>query len=146
MQMDNHGFRFHEHTADIIVECWAPTLESAFAEAALATVEVILDTSTVDPKHPTSVSVSGYDLSELLVEWVGRILALIDIEYRFFSRFEVGSISHTEDGYSLDGTIWGEEINLEKHVTRTEVKAMTYAEMNIETEPSLTRIWFTLDL
>lgn len=146
MQMDSHGFRFHEHTADIIVECWAPTLESAFAEAALATVEVILDTSTVDPQHPTPVSVSGYDLSELLVEWVGRILALIDIEYRFFSRFEVDSITHTEDGYSLDGTIWGEEINLEKHVTRTEVKAMTYAEMKIETEHSLTRIWFTLDL
>ena len=77
---------------------------------------------------------------------MGRILALIDIEYRFFSRFEVDSITHTEDGYSLDGTIWGEEINLEKHVTRTEVKAMTYAEMKIETEHSLTRIWFTLDL
>jgi SHS2 domain-containing protein len=146
MQMDSHGFRFHEHTADIIVECWAPTLESAFAEAALATLEVIVDTSTVSPEHPTPVSVSGYDLSELLVEWAGRVLALIDIEYRFFSRFEVDSITHTDEGYSLSGTIWGEEIDLEKHVTRTEVKAMTYAELTIETEASLTRIWFTLDL
>ena len=144
--MVEHGFQFHEHTADITIECWASTLELAFAEAALATFEVIMDTSTVEPKESTSISVSGFDLSELLVEWIGNIIALIDLEYRFYSKFEVVNLKKNKEGYVLDGIAWGEEIDLKKHMTRTEVKAMTYADLRIDTEDSLTRIWFTLDL
>lgn len=144
--MTERGFRFHEHTADITVECWAPTLEIAFAEAALATFEVIMDTSTVDPKEPTSVSVSGYDLSELLVEWIGNIIALIDLEYRFYAKFDITNLEKTDEGFLLEGMAWGEAIDLDKHVTRTEVKAMTYADLRVDTEGSLARIWFTLDL
>ena len=144
--MADSGFRFHEHTADITVECWAPTLELAFAEAALATFEVIMDTSTVEPKEATPVSASGFDLSELLVEWIGKVIALIDLEYRFYSRFEVTRLVKEIDSYILEGSAWGEEIDLKKHVTRTEVKAMTYADLRIDTEEKHTRIWFTLDL
>ncbi|MFW9925142.1 MAG: archease [Candidatus Thorarchaeota archaeon] len=144
--MSKRGFKFHEHTADITIECWAPTLEDAFAEAALATFEVILDTSTIEPHEPTEVVVEGVDLKELIVEWVGRLLALIDIEHKFYSKFEVSSVKKIDNGYVLYGTAWGEEIDFDKHDTRTEVKAMTYADLKIETEPHLTRIWFTLDL
>ena len=144
--MTENGFRFHEHTADITVECWAPTLELAFAEAALATFEVIMDTSTVEPKESTSISVSGFDLSELLVEWIGKIIALIDIEYKFYSRFEIAKLERNTNGCLLEGIAWGEDIDFTKHVTRTEVKAMTYADLRIDTEETHTRIWFTLDL
>jgi len=144
--MDVSGFKFHEHTADITVECWAPTIELAFAEAALATFEVIMDTSTVEPKESTSISVTGYDLSELLVEWIGSIIALIDLEYEFYHKFEVKSITKTSEGYQLEGLAWGEEIDLERHETRTEVKAMTYADLKIDEQSNQTRVWFTLDL
>ena len=144
--ISNHGFKFHEHTADITVECWAPTLELAFAEAALAAFEVIMDTSTVEPADGTKISVSGHDLSELLVEWIGQVIALIDLEYKFYSNFDVESLSKASDGYYLEGTVWGEDIDFEKHDSRTEVKAMTYADLRIETEQDITRIWFTLDL
>lgn len=144
--MAEHGFRFHEHTADITIECWAPTLELAFAEAALATFEVIMDTSTVEADTPTPIVVSGFDLSELLVEWIGKIIALIDLEYRFYRKFEVVKLVKDENGYSLDGLAWGEEIDFDRHVTRTEVKAMTYADLRIDTQENLTTIWFTLDL
>jgi SHS2 domain-containing protein len=144
--MSNHGFRYHEHTADITIECWAPTLELAFAEAALATFEVIMDTSTVESKEETKITVSGYDLSELLVEWIGQVISLIDIEYKFYSKFEISTLSEGPDGFQLEGTAWGEDIDHNKHVTRTEVKAMTYADLRIETEQDITRIWFTLDL
>ena len=144
--MNNHGFKFHEHTADITVECWAPTLELAFAEAALAAFEVIMDTSTVEPSDGTKISVSGHDLSELLVEWIGQVIALIDLEYKFYSKFDVESLSKASDVYYLEGTVWGEDIDFEKHNSRTEVKAMTYADLRIETEQDITRIWFTLDL
>jgi SHS2 domain-containing protein len=144
--MSDRGFRFHEHTADITLECWAPTLKQAFEEAALGAFEVILDTSTVEPLHPFEIDLQGIDLEELLVEWIGRLITLIDIESSFYSKFEVFSITQESKGFSMKGQAWGEPINLEKHNTRTEVKAMTYADLKIIQESEKTTIWFTLDL
>ncbi len=142
----NRGFRFHEHTADITIECWAPTLETAFEEAALATYEVIMDTSTVRPIQSAEIISHGFDLQELLVEWIGKLISLIDIDERFYSKFEVDEISKGPDGFTLKGRALGEAIDFERHVTRTEVKAMTYADMRIDQQPERTTLWFTLDL
>jgi SHS2 domain-containing protein len=140
------GFNFHDHTADITIECWAPSLTEAFEQAALATFEVILDTSTVKPQTTTDVVVTGTDLEELLVQWIGELIALIDISGQFFSKFHVNRIEATQDGYILEAQALGEEIDHEKHDTRTEVKAMTYADMKILQEPHRSTLWFTLDL
>ncbi|MFX1482807.1 MAG: archease [Promethearchaeota archaeon] len=140
------GFTFHDHTADITIECWAPSLKEAFAEAAKATFEVILDTSTVNPQESIDVSVEGIDLQELLVEWIGELIALIDINGQFYTRFEVDAIDETADGYSLTAKAWGEAIDHKRHATRTEVKAMTYADMRIEQRPERTTLYFTVDL
>jgi SHS2 domain-containing protein len=118
----------------------------AFEEAALGTFEVILDTSTVEPLHSIDINLQGTDLEELLVEWVGRLISLIDIESSFYSKFDVVSITQESEGFSLKGQVWGETINHEKHDTRTEVKAMTYADLKINQAPEKTTIWFTLDL
>jgi SHS2 domain-containing protein len=140
------GFKFHEHTADITIECWAPTLEEAFEQAALASFEVILDTTTVRPTESVDISVEGIDMKELLVEWVGRLISLIDINSQFYSRFKVREISEVSAGYHLKGNAFGEQIDLQHHDTRTEVKAMTYADMRIDRSPEKTALWFTLDL
>jgi SHS2 domain-containing protein len=142
----DRGFRFHEHTADITVQCWAPTLEEAFEQAALASFEVILDTSTVNPMVPVDVALEGIDLPELLVEWVGHLIALIDLNSQFYSEFEVQEILKAPKEYVMKARVWGEPIDLERHITRTEVKAMTYADMRIESSADRTELWFTLDL
>ncbi|TFG95433.1 archease [Candidatus Thorarchaeota archaeon] len=142
----DHGFRFHDHTADITIECWAPTLETAFEEAALASFEVILDSSTVTPTESVEIETRGYDLEELLVEWIGHLISLIDITGRFYSKFEVDGISREAEEYVLKGRAIGETIDFDKHDTRTEVKAMTYADMKIDQQPDKTTLCFTLDL
>jgi SHS2 domain-containing protein len=140
------GFRFHEHTADITIECWAPTLVGAFEEAANATFEVILDTTTVAPLESVELSAQGIDLEELLVEWVGSLIALIDTNNQFYSKFEIDEISRESNGYILKGKAFGECIDFNRHITRTEVKAMTYADMKIIEKTDSTTLWFTLDL
>jgi SHS2 domain-containing protein len=142
----DRGFRFHDHTADITIECWAPTLENAFEEAALASFEVILDSSTVTPTESVEIETRGYDLEELLVEWIGYLIALIDITGRFYSKFEVDNISKDVEEYVLKGRAIGETIDFDRHDTRTEVKAMTYADMKIDQQPDKTTLCFTLDL
>jgi len=140
------GFNYHDHTADITIECWAPDLIEAFEQAALATFEVILDTSTVKPLDTVEVKVTGTDIEELLVEWIGKLISMIDINDQFYSKFHADHLEATLDGYVLEGRALGETIDHEKHDTRTEVKAMTYADMKILQEPNRTTLWFTLDL
>ena len=140
------GFRYHEHTADITIECWAPNLVDAFEEAAYATFEVILDTTTVASLESVELSARGIDLEELLVEWIGSLIALIDTNNQFYSKFEVDEISQESDGYILRGRAVGESIDFDRHITRTEVKAMTYADMKIIETTDKTTLWFTLDL
>ncbi|MGD9382179.1 MAG: archease, partial [Candidatus Thorarchaeota archaeon] len=65
---------------------------------------------------------------------------------QFYSKFEVLEISKKSDGFTLNGRVWGEDIDLERHDTRTEVKAMTYADMSIEQDAKRTTLIFTLDL
>lgn len=141
-----HGFRYHGHTSDVTIECWAPTLEKAFEEAALATLEVMVDTSHVRALESVEVSVKGVDLKELLLSWIGRLIALVDINQQFYSRFEVKGISEASDGFLLNGNAWGETIDFTRHKPRTGVKAMTYADMRIEQSRVKTALWFTLDL
>lgn len=140
------GFRFHEHTADITIEAWGPDLLTAFEQSAKATMEVMVDTSGVSSDEPTDIDVEGIDLQELLVEWIGEIVTMVDIESKFYSRFEINEFNRGSDRCSLEATVWGEEIDHEKHDTRTEVKAMTYADLEIEETKEKTTVWFTLDL
>ena len=140
------GFNYHDHTADITIECWAPDLIAAFEQAALATFEVILDTSTVKPLDTVDIKVTGIDIEETLVEWIGELIALVDINNQFYSKFHVDHLETTLDGYVLQGRALGEKIDHQKHDTRTEVKAMTYADIMVLQEPNRTTLWFTLDL
>jgi SHS2 domain-containing protein len=140
------GFRFHGHTSDVTIECWGRTLKQAFEVAALATFEVMVNTSKVRPVEPVTIQVEGVDLEELLLAWVGRLIALVDINRQFYSKFEVEDITERPEGFKLRGRALGETIDLERHETRTGVKAMTYADMRIEQSAAKTTVWFTLDI
>ncbi|MGV9104093.1 MAG: archease, partial [Candidatus Thorarchaeota archaeon] len=115
----SRGYEFHGHTADITIECWGQSLEDAFEEAAMATFNVILDPSTVDVHDRVVVGVEGIDLPELLVEWIGELIALIDIRRQFYSEVDVECIKKTGEEYRLRAKIGGENIDLEKHQTHT---------------------------
>lgn len=140
------GFRFHEHTADITIEAWGPDLPTAFEQGAKATLEVMVDTSSVSSDESIDITVEGIDLEELLVEWIGEVITMVDIESKFYSMFEIHEITKGDNRYVLEATLWGERIDHDKHETKTEVKAMTYADLRIEEKKEKTTVWFTLDL
>lgn len=121
-------------------------MAKAFEEAAKATFEVILDTNSVTPLESVDLAVRGIDLQELLVEWIGALVSLIDTKHQFYSKFEITDISKKADEFILIGRAFGENIDFDRHVARTEVKAMTYADMKILEDANRITLWFTLDL
>uniref|UniRef100_A0A7J3ZJ10 Protein archease n=1 Tax=Fervidicoccus fontis TaxID=683846 RepID=A0A7J3ZJ10_9CREN len=140
------GFKFIEHTADVVIEAWGETLERAFENAARATFEVMTDTSRVEPRVGREIEVEGFDLENLLLRWIEELLLLFDSENLLLGEFKVERIAETQEGYRLNATVRGERFNSEKHESRTHVKAVTYAQMKIWKENYTWRVRFTLDI
>lgn len=120
-----------EHTADIGIRGYGKTLEEAFENVAIALFEVMVDTSKVEKKTIKEVEAEGEDLQSLLYNFLEQLLIIHDIEGLVFRDFEV-KIEKTNRGYKLKAKAYGEELDLEKHEPKEEVKAITYHEMEIK--------------
>ncbi|MHA2061272.1 MAG: archease [Candidatus Sifarchaeia archaeon] len=141
------SFRFLEHTADVKVEVIGSTYEEAFEVAGQVMTELSTDISEVDAKEKRSIDVSGEDLYALLYEWLEALIVLFGAEGLIFSRFNVFKIEQKNNGWHLVGEVWGETFDLDKHQQGTEIKAITYSEMEIqEEEESKVRLQFVFDI
>ncbi|MHA1917614.1 MAG: archease [Candidatus Ranarchaeia archaeon] len=144
--MKKSGFRFIDHTADIIIESWGTTIEEAFSEAGKSFFTLTLDIDKVEPLEKKIILVAGFDLENLLYRWIEELLFLFEAEEMAYSKFNVLSIKEENKKFKLKAEVFGEKFNYKKHNPETEVKAMTYANINIEVKPTRTEITFTLDL
>ncbi|ADI74892.1 protein of unknown function DUF101 [Methanohalobium evestigatum Z-7303] len=136
--MSYHGtekFEFLEHTADAQFRAYGNTLEEAFENAALAMFNVMVDTDNVSNNISESINIESPDLDILLVDWLSELLYLSDVNQSVYSTFNVDPIKEKDDGYFLSAQIYGETLNLDKHEIDTEVKAVTYNQLEVKNLP-----------
>ena len=136
------GFTLIDHPADLGVEAWGATIAQAFEQAATGLMSVILDASSVEAHVSREVFLEASDLEHLLVKWLAEVLYLYDGE-KFVSReFSVSQLRQD----SLRATVLGEPFAAEKHVTRLDVKAVTYHQLVVEETATVCRIKVFLDI
>lgn len=121
------GHRYLEHTADVGVEAWGPDLRAAFAEAAVALFELMVDLTTIEERAERRFSIAATDLEDLLVGWLSELIAGVDSDGMLFRRFEVDALDPT----TLEARGWGERIDVHRHRLRTAVKAATYHAISV---------------
>jgi tRNA nucleotidyltransferase (CCA-adding enzyme) len=114
------------HEADIGIRGAGATKEQAFEQAAVALTAVITEPQKVAPEQKVEITCQADDDELLLADWLNSLLYEMDTRKMLFSRFEVRI-----EGNHLNGTAWGEKINVSKHTPTTEVKAATYAELSV---------------
>lgn len=135
------GHRYLEHTADIGVEAWGSDLRAAFAEAATALFELIVDPSSVEERVERGFTIGGADLEDVLVAWLSDLIAGVDSDGMLYRRFEVDSVDRT----GLRARAWGEPIDPARHRLRQAVKAATYHALRVDPGPPA-RVRVILDL
>lgn len=140
------GFRFEEHTADIIIEAWGDTLEQVFEEAAKGMYEAMTDINNVSKKIQYCVDIEGIDLENLLYKWLEELLIVTDSKNIVFCDFKVEFVEKTKNTYRLQGCAYGEKFDRNKHRAKTEVKAITYHQMRICEEGGEWKLRYTLDI
>jgi len=130
-------------TADVAFVAYGRDLNELFANSALAMFEVMINTKQVEEKVEERVSVDGHDLESLMFNWLNELLYISDSKNLAFSKFEV---KVDDKNFKLEAICKGEEINPEKHETRTVVKAATYHQMKIWWEDNLWKAQVILDI
>jgi SHS2 domain-containing protein len=125
-------FEYLEHTADVKFRAYGKDLEEQFGNAALAMFGILTDTSKIKKKLNKSISVNGNDLKALLYNFLEELLFLIDTEGFLLNLAEGIKIHRINNRYSLSALLSGDKA--ENYETAGDIKAVTYAEMEITPE------------
>jgi SHS2 domain-containing protein len=121
-------FETFDHTADLGLRVRSDSLNGLFEETGRALFSTIVeDPATVQALEQTSISITGRDHEYLLFDWMKELLYRFDAEHQLFSRFNVRL-----DASGLAADVWGERLDLGRHVLNHEVKAITYHGLKVE--------------
>jgi len=111
-------------TSDVMFEAYGKTLKNVFENAALALSEVTCH--DIKPKESIKIEVRGEDAEELMHNWLQELIARIDIEEMFFSRFKILEINEKH----LKAKCYGEPMSRGKG--ETVVKGVTNYKYKLE--------------
>ncbi|HET8686193.1 MAG TPA: archease [Methanosarcina sp.] len=131
MSSQGKQYEYLEHTADIKFQAYGKTLEEVFENAALAMFNVIINTEEVSGETAREVFLKSPDLESLLVDWLSELLYIFEVDEIVFRKFRVEKIKEGEGEYSITGQAVGEKYYPESHPFETEIKAVTYNQLEI---------------
>ena len=113
------------HDADIGIRGWGRTPDEAFEQAAGALTAAVTS-ARVAPRSEVRVSCSAPDLELLFVEWLNAIIYEMAVRRMLFSKFAV-RIGPDR----LEGTLWGEPVDVIRHAPSAEPKGATYTALKV---------------
>jgi tRNA nucleotidyltransferase (CCA-adding enzyme) len=114
------------HQADIGVRGAGASREEAFEQAGLALTAVVTDVSALQPKELVEVECQAPSDELLFVDWLNAIVYEMATRNMLFARFQV----RIRDGH-LQGSLWGQEVDVARHQPAVEVKGATYTELEV---------------
>ncbi len=123
----NYSFTLIDHTADLGVIVRGDDLRHLFSGAAKSMMQIMVK---AEPAHGTSarrLSVSGKDLADLMVCWLGEILYVFLGKREIVLEAEIDSISPT----SLSANLVTVPFCAEQHEILYEIKAVTYHQIEV---------------
>jgi SHS2 domain-containing protein len=135
-------FEILDHTADIGIIVYGEDLKALFENAGEAFFHLITDMKRVRRSVRRRIEIGKESLERLMVDWLSELLYLHDVEYLLFREFKIESVG--EDG--LRAVVRGEPFQEGVHVIKTEVKAVTYHQIEVRKENGKWRAQIIFDL
>lgn len=119
-------FDLIDHTADVGLRIVAADLNALFEVAALGLMSLITSTEDIALREKRHFRLQGDDLEDLFVSWLQELLYVLDTDGFVFGRFQ----ANVKDTL-LEAAAWGEPFDPEIHSMNTEIKAVTYHQLEI---------------
>lgn len=120
-------FEILDHTADAGLTIYGEDLKALFAHAGEGFFHIITDLRKVKLRVEKRVELKGESLDRLMVDWLGELLYLHDVDHLLFREFAMEFVGVE----GLKAVVKGEPFQEGVHVIKTEVKAVTYHQIRV---------------
>ena len=130
------GFEYIDHTADIGIRAWGPTLAAAFEEAARGLVANMVEVDAAKEVGEAALSVDAESIERLLFRFLEEVLFLFETERWVIVRAQVRFSGETK----LDARLFGEAYDASRHGHVHEIKAITFHDLAVQRAPPEVRV------
>ena len=131
--MNMKRYEAFDHTADIGILVFGKSLEEVFVNAAWALFDLLTPMDSIRENLVREIAVEGADIEDLLVRWLSELLFLCEGEGFLFREFSISSLTAT----SLKASARGEIFDPSRHRFKTEIKAVTYHQVELAQKEGL---------
>lgn len=118
-------FELFDHTADIGITIFGPSVSDVFEQAARGMFSVIFHESEpkIEAKGVYEIKLKSKDLEQLMVDWLDEILFIFSTEHIVMSEYKINIDSKK---ITLDAMVSGEIVGNDILLRTCEIKAVTY--------------------
>lgn len=138
-------YEYLDHPADVQIHAWGDDLSEAFEQAAVAMYGYMTKIDTVEISDQYEIEASADDMEGLLFHFLDECLYAFSAE-PFFIACKVTITEFDKEAFVIKATLYGEEFDLEKHPQGTEVKAITYASMQVYDNEDQHELFVIIDI
>jgi len=124
-------FEFFDHTADIGVRVYGNSLAELFENAARAMYEALGRLHKPGSNRQKSVDLQAESVEDLLHDWLADLLYEIEANHVLYDECQF----HELTPHRLKATIRGGPIDFARSQTNEEIKAITYHQLRVESQP-----------
>ena len=120
-----------DHTADLGIRVFGENPSDLFANAGRVLFEQITETETLAGARTMSLEVDGADWADLLVNWLRELLFLWSGKRLLAKEIEVTNLSETH----ISARLRVDPFDPERHPVNSEIKAVTYHQVEVTQGP-----------
>ena len=131
MENNMKPYEYVEHTADMGLRVRGTNLSEFLTNAAQGLFETIAVVETVDEIASIQIRLTAESVEDLFVAWLDELIFQHETKEIFFKRAAVQQCSETE----VSATVYGEPANFDKHEVYTEIKSVTYHQLQVVQKP-----------
>ena len=121
------AYEYLEHTADMGLLVSGKNFSDLLSNAAQGLFETMAVVETVDEVESIEIHLTAESVEELFVAWLDELIFRHETEEIFFNRAYIQQCSETE----VSATVYGESVNFDKHEVYTEIKSVTYHQLEV---------------
>ena len=125
-------YRLIDHTADFGMQVFGSDSQELFTNAALALFDVITEMDVLKGCNSCNITASGEDWPDLMINWLREVLYLWNGKEMLVKSVQILSLSEN----NISAKIYFDAYMPDRHIIKTEIKAVTYHQIQVKSSPS----------
>lgn len=138
-------YEYLDHPADVQIHSWGDDLTEAFEQAAVGMFGYMTEIDKVDISITQNIEADGDDMESLLFHFLDEFLYIFSAEPYFIAR-KVKILKFDKENFKIKARGYGEIFDLDKHPQGSEVKAITYSNLQVHDNENQHEVFVIVDV